>query len=112
MFSKITEIIKDLFIKEYNNDFSEIIKENLEYFKKLNLIELLNEVMPNKLFFDSKFKPNIKYNKVKDENYILNLKKYIEFDYKNEHNRLEEYNLFELIEILKHKKKIKRRQKC
>lgn len=65
------------------------------YFKNINILDIINEVRPSKYFFKSKLKPNIKYNKVKDENYFSNQKKYIELDYNNMHNNIEEINLFE-----------------
>ena len=81
-------------------------KELEEFFKNINILDIINEVKPSKYFFNSELKPDIKYNKVKDENYTLNLKKYIELDYKNHRNKVEEINLFEK-SWLNNKKKYK-----
>jgi hypothetical protein len=100
LFYEINEIIKVTF-----KNFNEIKISNLELLNNINLIDIIKEVIPNNLFFNSKFNPHIRYKLIKDLNFSLNKISKLELDFKYEWNSIEKYNLFELYHIIKKENK-------
>jgi hypothetical protein len=108
LFMKIGLIIKDFYIINNINVDEDILKNSLDYLEGFNLMNVLNSVMPDNIFFESLFNPYIKYESIDLSNprYLgidMNLDNFIyerdifipiNFDFRNENNVLERKILF------------------
>ena len=85
---KIGLIIKDFYISNNINIDENILNNNLENLEGFNLMNILNSGMPDKIFFESSIKPDIKYENIDLFNPI-----YTDIDV-NMHNFMYERDIF------------------